>query len=115
MEFDQKKYERVKKRIEDEKEWYTHLSIYIVINTLLQLFYAGVFDQGRITDYMPWWVHFTTPFFWGIGLLGHWVYVFKGFRFNKFYKDWEQRKIKEFMDKEEEEYIIHDTNFKSKK
>ncbi|MFC4632588.1 2TM domain-containing protein [Dokdonia ponticola] len=99
------KYERAKKQVENEKGWYTHLFVYIVVNICLQLFYFGFFDDGRITGYMPWWVHFTTPFFWGIGLLGHWLKVFKKVRSLKFYKEWEARKIKEFMEEEEEGFM----------
>ena len=101
---DQEKLQRAKKQIADEKGWYSHLFIYLVINTLLQLFYFGLFDDGSITGYMPWWVHFTTPFFWGIGLLGHWIKVFKKVRSLKFYKEWEARKIKQFMEEEEEDF-----------
>ncbi len=110
MENDQEKYERAKKQVEDEKGWYTHLFIYIVINTLLQLFYGGLFDDGSITGYMPWWVHLTTPFFWGLGLLGHWIKVFKRIRVNTFYKNWEERKIKEFMEEEDEEFAQRTKN-----
>lgn len=115
MESDQEKYERAKKQVEEEKGWYTHLFIYIVINSLLQLFYAGVFDDGTITEHMPWWVHLTTPFFWGIGLFGHWIKVFKGVRFKKYYKNWEDRKIKEFMDEDEEEFSRNVKNKASRK
>lgn len=101
---DQEKLQRAKKQIADEKGWYSHLFIYLVINTLLQLFYFGLFDDGSVTGYMPWWVHFTTPFFWGIGLLGHWIKVFKKVRSLKFYKEWEARKIKQFMEEEEEDF-----------
>lgn len=101
---DQEKLQRAKKQIADEKGWYTHLFIYLTINTCLQLFYFGLFDDGRITGHMPWWVHFTTPFFWGIGLFGHWFKVFKKVRSIKFYKDWEARKIKQFMEEEEEDF-----------
>ncbi|GGG04033.1 histidine kinase [Dokdonia pacifica] len=101
---DQEKLQRAKKQIADEKGWYSHLFIYLVINTLLQLFYFGLFDDGSITGYMPWWVHFTTPFFWGIGLLGHWIKVFKKVSSLKFYKEWEARKIKQFMEEEEEDF-----------
>jgi len=101
---DQEKLQRAKKQIAEEKGWYTHLFIYLVINICLQLFYFGLFDDGRITSHMPWWVHFTTPFFWGIGLLGHWFKVFKKVGSIKFYKDWEARKIKQFMEEEEEDF-----------
>ena len=102
---DQGKYERAKKQVENEKGWYTHLGVYIIINTLLQLFYAGVFDDGSITDHIPWWVRLTTPGFWGLSLIIHWFYVFKVIRLNTFYKNWEDRKIKQFMEEEEEDFI----------
>jgi uncharacterized ion transporter superfamily protein YfcC len=98
------KYERAKKQVENEKGWYTHLSVYLVINFLLQLFYAGVFDSGSFTQYFPWWVKLTTPFFWGLSLLVHWIYVFKGAKISKPFKKWEERKIQEYIDKEETEW-----------
>ncbi|MFT5892423.1 MAG: hypothetical protein ACI9Y7_002533, partial [Dokdonia sp.] len=52
---DQEKYERAKKQIEDEKGWYIHLFVYIVVNSCLQLLYFGVFEGFRIAGNMPWW------------------------------------------------------------
>lgn len=101
---DQSKYERAKKQVEYEKGWYTHLSIYLIINIGLQLFYSGVFDLGSFTQYVPWWVRLTTPGFWGISLLAHWIYVFKGVRFAQPFKKWEEKKIKEYLEKEEQEW-----------
>ncbi|MFT5892424.1 MAG: hypothetical protein ACI9Y7_002534 [Dokdonia sp.] len=102
---DQEKYERAKKQVENEKGWYTHFFIYMIINIGVQLFYSGVFDGGRFTDYIPWWVRFTTPFFWGISLFVHWVYAFKKLRFGHFYKGWEERKIKKYMEEEEKDFM----------
>jgi len=99
----EEKYERARKQIKNEKEWYSHLFVYIVICTLEQLLYAGVFDGGKFSAYMPFLGHFVTPVLWGIGVFMHWLYVFKRIRFNRFYKNWERRKIKEYM--EEEDYI----------
>ena len=104
MESNTSKYERAKKRVEEEKGFYRHLTVYLIINTLLQLFYSGLFFDFDVLGYAPWWVRFTTPFFWGLSLLVHWIYVFKGFRFFKGLKKWEDRKIQEFMDEEEEEF-----------
>ncbi len=101
---DKNKLERAKRQVELEKGWYTHLSIYLMLNLGLQLFYAGVFDNGTFTQYFPWWVKLTTPFFWGLSLLGHWIYVFKRVRIFSPFKKWEERKIQEFMDKEEEDW-----------
>jgi len=109
---DQEKLECAKKQIENEKGWYTHLFIYIIINIGVQLFYSGVFDGGTYTNYIPWWVRFTTPGFWGLSLFVHWVLVFKKLRFNSFYKKWEERKIKEFMEEEEEGFMNNIRNEK---
>lgn len=99
------KYDRAKKQVDLEKGWYTHLFIYLTINIGLQLFYSGIFDDGAIVQHMPWWARLTTPFFWGLSLLGHWIYVFKRVRIRKPLKNWEDRKIKEFIEQEEEEFI----------
>jgi hypothetical protein len=102
---DQEKYVRVRKQVENEKMWYSHLFIYILVNILLQLFYEGVFDDGEFTQYIPWWVRYTTPFFWGLNVFVHWLYAFKKVRFTNFYKKWEERKIREYMEEEEENFI----------
>lgn len=104
MQDTQQKYDRALKQVALVKGWYTHLTIYLVINISLQLFYAGVFDDGAITQHMPWWVRLTTPGIWGLNLLGHWLYVFKGWRVKNPLKNWEERKIQEFLDKEESEW-----------
>ena len=46
--------------------------------------------------------YLSTPFFWGIGLFFHGLYVFQH-KFN-FFRQWEERKIKEYMEKDEEEF-----------
>lgn len=102
---DDKKYERAKKQIDNEKGWYSHFFAFIVFCTVEQLFYAGVFDGGAFTAYIPFWARCITPVLWGIGVLFHWLYVFKGVRFNALYKKWEQRKIKEYMEEEEEDFM----------
>ncbi|MAN58392.1 MAG: hypothetical protein CMC08_01000 [Flavobacteriaceae bacterium] len=93
------KYEKAKKRVEEIKGFYTHLAVYLIINVLLLLFNLGVFQNGWINLHIPSWSLFTTPFFWGIGLLGHGLYVFGGGI--RFYKNWEERKLRQFMEEEE--------------
>ena len=99
--FDQEKYDRAKKRMEEIKGFYSHLAIYIVINILLLLAQTGFFTNNWLHVETPSWSYFTTPFFWGIGVLGHGLYVFQH-KFT-FLKGWEDRKIKEYMEKEERE------------
>jgi hypothetical protein len=99
---DKKKFENAKKRVKKEKDFYTHLTVYIVINSMLIIINLGVFQSGFTDIRIPKWPMFTTPFFWGIGLFFHWLSVFK----NKFafLKNWEEKKIKEYMEKEDEDF-----------
>jgi hypothetical protein len=94
------KLEKAKKRVEEIKGFYTHLLVYILVNLFLLLIASNIFD-GIASFHVPGWSYFTTPFFWGIGLLFHGLYVFQ-FK-SGFLKKWEERKIREIMDKDEEE------------
>jgi len=87
----QEKYTRARARVDELKSFYNHVIIYVIINALL----AGVnyySDGWRF----PW---FLFPLLgWGIGLASHAVGTF---RMNPFTgKDWEERKIKELMERE---------------
>jgi len=99
------KYDRARKQVALEKGWYSHLFIYLFINIALQLFYSGVFDNGNISNHIPWWVRLTTPGIWGLNLIGHWIYVFKRVRIGNPLKNWEEKKIQQFIEQEEEEFI----------
>jgi hypothetical protein len=95
-----KKLEEAKKRVEQIKGFYSHVLVYVVVNIFIILVSMNIFDGfGNLR--MPSWSYFSTPFFWGIGLLFHGLYVFQ-FKSN-FIKNWEERKIREFMEKDREE------------
>jgi len=96
------KYERAKKKMEDIKGFYSHLVVYLIVNSLLILLQLGLFTRGIEGVSIPEWSVFSTPFFWGIGLFFHGLYVFQD-KF-RFFKDWEERKIKEYMEKDESEF-----------
>ncbi|NND63976.1 MAG: 2TM domain-containing protein [Flavobacteriaceae bacterium] len=98
---DENKFERAKKRVDEIKGFYTHLLVYIVINIALILLQLGFFNGFSNYNYSGW-ALFSTPFFWGIGLFFHGLYVFQH-KF-KFFKKWEERKIKEYMEKDEKEF-----------
>ena len=98
---DTNKYKKAKKRVEDIKGFYIHFSIYLMVNFTLFLFAADVFD-GLEEMHFPNWGYFTTPFFWGIGVFFHGLHVFG--KNISFFKKWEDRKIKEYMDQEESDY-----------
>jgi len=99
---EESKYIRAKKRLEEIKGFYAHLSIYLVINMLMLLAAIGIFKESFVPIQFPTWSYFTTPFFWGIAVSIHWLYVFKP-KWMPF-KNWEERKIKQFMKEEEKDF-----------
>ena len=88
-------YLRAKKRVESLKGFYWHLAVYIAVNAFLILLIGANSSQGYFS-FGAW----STAFFWGIGLFFHFLGVF-GSNI-AFGRDWEERKIKEYMDKENE-------------
>ncbi|MFT4698001.1 MAG: hypothetical protein ACI9SJ_001134 [Flavobacteriaceae bacterium] len=97
--FNKEKYDRATKKVKKIKDFYSHLTVYIVINSLLILMHLGIFQIGALNLNYIGWSMFSTPFFWGIGLFFHGLNVFQG-NFS-FFRNWEDKKMKEFMDQEE--------------
>lgn len=97
------KYLKAKKRVEKIKGFYVHFSVYIVINLFLSgvIIYGILSDENEtLGDALTNFGVYSTWLFWGIGVLFHWMGVFG---FNSFLgKDWEERKLKELIKKEEE-------------
>ena len=99
-------YERAKKRLDAIKGFHTHLKAFIVINIVIMLLRANVLSILEIDtmnlEFERWlqWNTWGTVILWGIGLLIHGLYVFR-FNFG-FIKRWEQRKIREFLEEEEQ-------------
>ena len=87
---DQELYNKARKRVEDIKGFYVHLMVYVLVN-------IGLFILNWLTSPGHWWFYWAL-FGWGIGLAFHAIGVFAQDAF--FGKDWEDRKIKEIMDKE---------------
>lgn len=87
----QAKLLRAKERVADLKKFYSGLLSYaVVISVLAAINYY--FDEWRY----PWFL--WAAFGWGIGIVFNAVKLFGRNPFLS--KDWEERKIKEFMDKE---------------
>ncbi len=97
---EQEKYLRAKGRVDEIKKYYTHLVVYIVVNTFISInkimrnmsngetFSEAFFDFNT----------FAVWVFWGIGIAFH---TFKVFGFNLILgKNWEERKIKKYMDEQ---------------
>ncbi len=89
-------YERAKRRVQELKGFYAHLISYIVVNVFLAII-------NLLTTPGFWWFLFVT-FFWGIGLVAHGLSVFS--RRGLFSKEWEDRKIKEYMEEEDKDQKI---------
>jgi len=97
--FEDKKYQRAKKKIKDIKGFYSHLTVYIIVNIGITLLRLNVLE-GRFEFDAPYWSYLITPFFWGIGLAFHGLHVFQ-YKFD-FFRNWEKRKIQEYMKQEDE-------------
>lgn len=98
-----KKLELAKKRVQELKGFYVHLSIYIAVNTLITLLkIVRNTNNGESLGEAIWdFGTFAVWIFWGIGLVFH---ALKVFSINPiFNKDWEQRQIRKYMEKEKKE------------
>ena len=92
------RYKAAQKRVKDIKGFYGHLVAYVLINAMIILFLSD-FDLSNGLHIELSGYH--TALFWGMGLLAHGLSVFGSGLFLG--KRWEDRKIKELMDKEEEQ------------
>ncbi|WP_298546392.1 2TM domain-containing protein [uncultured Aquimarina sp.] len=106
--FDKRKaYKKAKKRVKEERSFYGHATVYVVMNIIIFLFKIElgdyINDEGY-NNYLPWNL-ISTPLLWGLGLLGHGLWTFrekngleKLLNQSIFSKKWEDKKIKEFME-----------------
>ncbi len=92
---EQMQYERALKRVKKIKGFYTHLLVYVVINLMIVIINIQSLKTGESYFKLE---NFFTAFFWGIGLLSHFLSVFGPDLFLG--KNWEERKIKELMEQE---------------
>lgn len=87
---------KARKRIKIIKGFYTHLTVYILVNLFILAVSTDVFTDFSDGQEYGFWKYVSTPVFWGIGLLFHGLSVFlPSFGF---VKKWEERKMKELME-----------------
>ena len=92
------KYLEAVQRVKRIKGFYTHAVVYVVINIMIVIVNVQGLKEGESYFQLH---NFFTLFFWGIGLLAHGLSVFlPGMILGN---DWEERKIRELMDKEKNE------------
>ena len=93
--YDEIKYQEATKRVKKIKGFYTHLTVYIVVNIMIIIVNVQNLDEGE--SFLKF-KTFSTALFWGIGLAAHGLSVFLPSLIMG--KDWEEKKIKELMEKE---------------
>lgn len=80
------KLKRAKKQVAELKKFYTHLAIYLGVMVLL--FVVDYQDRGN------WWIQWPAVG-WGI------ILVIQGVSIGIFNSEWEDKKVKELMEREE--------------
>ncbi len=88
-------YQQALKQVKKVKGFYSHLFVYLIINLILIIINIQNLDQGE--SYFQW-KNFATAISWGIGLFAHALSTFVPILL--FGQNWEERKIKEFMEKD---------------
>lgn len=98
MEIEEKR-KQAKKRVEEIKGFYIHLTVYILVNLFIVL--SIVYNQYADGEPLLGWPMLVTPLFWGIGLGIHAANVF-GFGM-VLGKNWEERMIRKYMEEDRKE------------
>jgi len=83
---DDPRYVEAKKRVEEVKGFYIHLTVYVIVNVGLFIINAVQGDG--------WWFYWAT-IGWGIGVLSHAAALFFGS--GRWIAGWEERKIDQYM------------------
>lgn len=83
---DQSKIEKVMKRIDEERGFYSHLLVYLAVNGFLMV--SDIMSNGP-----SWWYYPALG--WGLGLFSHWLKTF-GPNWSPS-KQWEKRRFEELM------------------
>lgn len=94
----EERYLRAKKKVDKLVGFYWHLAVYVVINLFLISMIALRSDGVSFFRFGT----FSTAFFWGIGLLFHFLGVFGPDMMLG--KNWEQKKMQEFIDEDKQRW-----------
>lgn len=86
------KYFRAKSKVAKIKKFYTSLISYVIFISFLAA--LNYYVNGLSYPWFLW-----AAFGWGIGLFFQGMKAFEGYSF--FGKEWEERKLKKFMEEEE--------------
>lgn len=88
----------IRRRVHRLADFYRHLFVYLIVNAGLWAFNAWTVSQmtGKANAWM-WWAVWPT-LWWGVGVLIHGLSVLP--RLNFFSQDWEDKKVKELMERD---------------
>lgn len=89
-------YLRAQKKVKKIVGFYWHLASYVIVNIFLLFLFSR--NQDNFLSFGT----FSTAIFWGIGLFFHFLGTFGPDFF--FGKNWEQRKIQEYLDKDKNRF-----------
>ena len=99
---EEKRYLKAQKRLKEIKGFYMNLFWYLIVNILwiLVIINLNAEDSFLRHEFLgKGYGLIANALFWGIGLFIHWFVVFG--RHLTFSKRWEERKIKELIDKDD--------------
>lgn len=96
---------KAEEKVKEIKGFYFHLFIYLIVNLAWVIVLLVMGEMSSYTKYGFWGMGYgqlSMVFFWGIGLLIHWLLVFiKNISISK---NWEERKIKELLEKDKQRW-----------
>jgi hypothetical protein len=95
---EEQRYNKAQKRVKEIKGFYSHLTVYCVIIPVI------IFVNLRFEPHIHWF--WFSVFGWGIGLFIHWLTVF-GFNLLGIGKKWEEKKIIELIEEQNNTYSNH--------
>jgi hypothetical protein len=99
---EEKRYLKAQKRLKEIKGFYMNLFWYLIVNVIWVLVIINLNAEDSFLQYGflgKGYGLIANVLFWGIGLFIHWFVVFG--RHLTFSKRWEERKIKELIDKDD--------------
>ena len=99
--FEEDRYLKAQKRVKEIKGFYWNLFWYAFVNISWFSIVLFLNSGESFFDYGFWGMGYgliPNIIFWGLGLFAHWFVVFG--RHLTFSKSWEERKIKQFMEEE---------------
>lgn len=89
------RYKEAERRVKKIKNFYVFTFIYFAVNIFILFLNYRELEPGQTIWSLK---YFSLPIFWGIGVVGYGMSVFlPGFLLGN---KWEEKKIKELMDKE---------------